>query len=543
MPTTPDGLWAGLRDVSELAAMAGRLGRDLPGYLRAPISHEVALAALQERQATRAARLLSLVEQAVYARPHSPYARLLRNAGCELGDLRSLITQEGIEGALRLLAARGVYLTFDELKGRRDAVRGSQRFIFSDREFENPLCPPHLVMYTSGSRGTPGRVGRSLEYLSELAESIGLAMHAHGLERARHVIWLTAPVAKMLMYARLGHACVAWLHPMPELPSLVRAGMSYVSVVGRLGGYRFPPPTFMDLHRPTSLVRWLGRARAVRPPIMVSSMVSSAVRTATIAVEEGISLEGVTFHIQGEPITESRREPIERAGASAIVNYGSVEIMGASYGCATPSAPDDTHLFHDRIAMITRRRSVTDVGPEVDALLFTSISPLSARVLLNAEMGDYARVEERPCDCELGALGLRTHLSDIRSFEKLTGEGMTVVRTNLLPLLEHALPARFGGSSLDYQLVEVEGADSATRLVLRVHPSIGPLVEGEVRDALLEGIAQDSILDTSIVEMWRRAGTVTISREPPLASAAGKILPFQIIKASAESAAGQTPSN
>src|SRR4029434_1027989 len=114
------------------------------------------------------------------------------------------------------------------------------------------------------------------------------------------------------------------------------------------------------------------------------------------------------------------------------------------------------------------------------------ISPLSARVLLNAEMGDYARVEERPCDCELGALGLRTHLSDIRSFEKLTGEGMTVVRTNLLPLLEHALPARFGGSSLDYQLVEVEGADSATRLVLRVHPSIGPLVEGEVRDALLE---------------------------------------------------------
>ena len=36
-----------------------------------------------------------------------------------------------------------------------------------------------------------------------------------------------------------------------------------------------------------------------------------------------------------------------------------------------------------------------------------------------------AQIEQRPCGCLLGALGLTTHLSEIRSFEKLTGAGMT----------------------------------------------------------------------------------------------------------------------
>jgi len=37
----------------------------------------------------------------------------------------------GLEGALRLLVERGVYVTFDEVKGRREAVRGAgeRRFV------------------------------------------------------------------------------------------------------------------------------------------------------------------------------------------------------------------------------------------------------------------------------------------------------------------------------------------------------------------------------------------------------------------------------
>jgi hypothetical protein len=143
-----------------------------------------------------------------------------------------------------------------------------------------------------------------------------------------------------------------------------------------------------------------------------------------------------------------------------------------------------------------------------------------------AELGDYARVERRPCDC---ALGLRPHLSDIRSFEKLNSEGVSYARANLLPIVEQTLPGRFGGSSIHYQLVEEEADDTATRLVLRVDPSVDPVDETALHQALLDELARGgTLLDRYQVELLRRARSVTISRQPPVATRAGKILPFQI---------------
>src|SRR5687767_2791879 len=109
---------------------------------------------------------------------------------------------------------------------------------------------------------------------------------------------------------------------------------------------------------------------------------------------------------------------------------------------------------------------------------------------------------------------------------------MTVVRTNLLRVLEEILPARFGGTGLDYQLVEKEGSDRTTHLVLRVHPSIGPLDEPVVRAALLDGIKGNSPLDGFMSEMWRLAGTVTVSREPPVTGPGGKTQPIHLLAAS-----------
>ena len=53
----------------------------------------------------------------------------------------------------------------------------------------------------------------------------------------------------------------------------------------------------------------------------------------------------------------------------------------------------------------------------------------------------------------------------IRSYEKLTGEGVTFMGSELLTLLEKILPGKFGGSVSDYQLVEEE-AGGATRVSL-----------------------------------------------------------------------------
>ena len=75
------------------------------------------------------------------------------------------------------------------------------------------------------------------------------------------------------------------------------------------------------------------------------------------------------------------------------------------------------------------------------------------------------------------SFGLTTHLSTIRSFEKLTGEGVTVAGAHLLQVVEELFRPRFGGSSIDYQLVEQEDDRSLPRIVLRIHPRVGAVDE------------------------------------------------------------------
>lgn len=519
-----------MREAAEQVAALARLTRDLPGFLRTTVSLERAREHLRHQLATREQRLLAGVERGVYARPMSPYARLLRHAGCELGDFRSLVAHEGVEGALGTLADRGVHVTFDEMKGRREAVRGSQRFSFRDRDFDNPLASPHFMAYTGGTTGTPTRVGRSLQSVAEQAMSIGIGLDAHHLHHPVHVIWLTWSINKLLNYTKLGHRTEAWLHPLSPLPTQVRLGGDYLAALGRIAGRRLPRPAFLDLRQPERLVRWLAWRTRAGQRVMVTTTVSSAVRAAAAAIQIGIALSDVTFYVQGEPITPARKAQIEAAGARAIVSYGTTELMTAGIGCAAPSAVDDVHLFHDRYAAITRPRQAISDGPVVDALLFSTIDAHSSKILLNGDLGDYGSIDERACDCPLWRMGLRRHLSDVRSVEKLTGEGMTLVRTNLLPIIEQILPARFGGGSTDYQLVEQESSDGATRMVLRMHPSVGDVDEAAVRATLLDELARDSSLSAFMSRMWRTAGTVVVSREPPLVTSAGKSLPVHLLR-------------
>src|SRR5947208_15981190 len=107
------------------AAVAARLLWGIPPLLRHQISPQEARATVARRLARREADFLALARRTIYANPGSPYRRLLEVAGCEAGDLERLARQEGLEGALRALFRQGVYLTVDEFKGRRPAVRGS----------------------------------------------------------------------------------------------------------------------------------------------------------------------------------------------------------------------------------------------------------------------------------------------------------------------------------------------------------------------------------------------------------------------------------
>lgn len=506
--------------------MLAHLARDLPGYLRRRLTPEQAADLVRRRLATRSERFLALAERLIYRRPSSPYRRLLRMAGCEPGDLRELVAREGLEGGLGELARRGVYVSFDEFKGRREIVRGSQRFAVRAADFDPP-GRKHVRAQTGGTSGTPSDILMSLALMRDLAIRHAVALDAHGIAGATEVFWLTSPLLHILRGAKIGHRPVAWFHPQP-LPWQLRATGLLLRSLGRLAGNPLPRATPLDLEQAERLARWLALRRDRGRSDCVTTYASSAVRIANAARERGLGLEGVHFIPLGEPFTPAKRAAIESAGARAIVLYGSMETTAVGYGCAAPLAADDCHVFSEAYALIAHPRPVGVSGASVDAFLVTSLLPHAAKHALNLEVGDHGRLERRPCGCALGTLGLGLHLSEVRSHEKLTGEGMTFVRTRLLSLLEEVLPGRFGGSVTDYQLVEAEDRDGIVRLLLLVHPRVGPIDEVEIARTLLDELGAGGGPDRRMTDLWERAGTVQVRREAPIATRAGKIQPFRI---------------
>ena len=389
---------------------------------------------------------------------------------------------------------------------------------------------PHFARFTGGTRGQPSRVPVTLALCEEQAVSTGLALEAHGVRQPRHACWWPVPVNWLLLCAKLGQPTVGWFYPVHPLPRPVSLVARHLRLLGRLAGHSFPLPRRCDLDEPERLVAWLADQLKDGRPLVLRTMPSAAARLGAAAVEAGRDLTGLAMVMGAEPVTEARRRHVEASGARAIVLYGSVETSGLAYSCAAPDAADDVHVMLDRFALIRRDRSVMDGGPVVESLLVTSLSPAAGMIAFNTEMGDYARVRERDCGCLLGELGLRMHLSEIRSFEKLTGEGVTFASSNLQQILEEVLPARFGGRSIDYQLVEEEAPDGVTRLVLRVSSGVGSVDDEALRSTLLEELSRGSPVDRYHVELWRQARTVEVRRESPLVTQAGKVLPFHLLR-------------
>jgi len=509
--------------------MLGRLARDLVGFLRAPITADQAEGLVRARLARREESFLRMAGEMIYAHPRSPYRHLLRAAGCEYGDLAALVEREGLDGALTRLADAGVCVTFDEFKGREETVRGSQRFTFAEADFDNPRVRHHFEARSGGTRGEGTVVKISLEFVGDLAASTALALRAHDLSQHDHVIWLMGGVTPMLIYAKLARPPLAWFHPMRPLAFEVRAGARYLAALSRLAAVPLPLPAFLDLADPGSLARWLAARLREGRRLCVTTYASSAVRVAVAALAQGLALDGVTFITLGEPFTEAKRRLLEAAGARPLVRFAFTEAGIIGYQCATPQGPDDLHGFTDSFGLIRRRRAVGTDHLAVDAFLVTSLLPAAPKILLNVESGDHGAMAQKRCGCGLGAVGLTTHLSEIRSFEKLSGEDMTFVQTDLLRILEEVLPARFGGTAADFQVVEEE-QQGILRLVLIISPRVGSIDEAGARRVFIEEIEKRGGFPQMGARTWQGADTVGVRRQWPVATRAGKILPFHLVK-------------
>jgi hypothetical protein len=389
---------------------------------------------------------------------------------------------------------------------------------------KRPIC----LSRTGGSRGTGTVVKVSLALIASHAASHRLAYEAHGFAAADHVIWMIGPIEQMLRRIAIGHRPVAWFYPVAPLHWRIRLLGEVLHRYGPWAGCHLPRPVYFDLRESERMARWVVARLGAGQRLVISGYGSSIVRVAEAANRLDRSLAGSLFQCIGEPFTGAKLATLEAAGARSVPSYSATETGVIGWGCATPSAPDDVHLFTDSFAMIRRRRGANESDDAVDSLHVTTLLEGAAKILLNVNLGDHAELGQRDCGCLLGAVGLREHLRDIGSHEKLTSEGMTFARSRLTRVLEEELPARFGGTGTDYQLVEEDGPTGIRHLLLLADPRLGALDEAALRETFLATLRADDLPGRYMATVWEQANTVRVKREAPRATRAGKILPFHL---------------
>jgi hypothetical protein len=512
--------------------MYGRFMTGLPGYLRRRVTLDEAEATIRQGLAERTSNFLRIARRGIYDNPASPYLPLLEMAGCEFGDLESSVHSKGLEPTLEALRSEGVYVTFEEYKGRQPIVRGGRTIDVDDHAFDNPLASNAYEGQTGGSTGVPARVSTDLDNLYAQIPHLLVVRHVHGVLGLPTAVWkgaLPDPVGLEIMLRSVlyGEVPERWFTPVTRqdyrAPLRFRLATSYVIWLSRLCGVPCPSPEPLTLDRAVVLAEWAADAIKRRGGCQIAASPSPGVRVCLAAEEAGLDLAGATFMGGGEPFTAAKKAVFDRVGARHITFYISVDAGPMGLPCAAPLEENDQHFLEDNLALIQHPRKVAGAEGTVDAFYFTSLRDRMSKVLLNMESDDYGVVEHRSCGCPLEALGYRRHIRRIRSYGKLTGESVTLVGSEMVRILEQVLPARFGGTPQDFQVLEEADEHGLTRLVLLVSPTLDIPSERLVIDTVLAAIKEGSEAGAVAQSFWQRAGTFKVRRQAPIWTAGGKL--------------------
>jgi hypothetical protein len=294
--------------------------------------------------------------------------------------------------------------------------------------------------------------------------------------------------------------------------------------VSYASGVTFPKPTHAPFDDPSPVVHWMSsELKAGRTP-HIWGFASTAVMICQAARDAGVDLNGARFTMGGEPTSAARRAIVEDAGAIALPRMGATETDILSFACANPEAADDMHFFDDRHALVQPEEGREQPGVQRDAMLLTSLLSSAPVRFLNVCLGDRATISNRECGCGLEHEGLRTHIRDVRSFEKLTAGGVALLDSDVIKVLEEVMPSNFGGRPADWQLIErVDGQGARPEVALVVDPSVGPLTDQAVIDAFLSAIGGGDSGERLMELQWRDAGVISVLRETPARTASGKV--------------------
>jgi hypothetical protein len=512
----------------------------LRGFLKEPITLQKSREIIKQRLENREQNLLNIVKRAIYGNEHSPYLKLLKVVGCDYGDFEKMVCAEGIEPALRTLSEEGVYLSIDEFKGRQAVIRGRKVFKFRESDYDNPFLLHHLEARTGGSSGAGSRTFWDFDHiaLGRAAYTICL-LDAYEALTAPMVIWASILPGwgqrVVLEHAKVGKPVAKWFSPVSEnriRPSLKnRLVAKYITYMGRLWGSKLPVPEYVPLDEAWRVAQWIEDAINRRKECYLHTDVSNAVRICQAARNKGLDLTGAKFALSSEPITKVKRQEIESAGVHVCPRYDSIEVGTIGFGCLHPKAPDDIHFFKDSLALIQRQIKAHNEGLSVDAFLFTSLILSAPKVLFNVDLGDYGLVETRHCGCYFNELGFDDHVYNIRSYDKLTSQGMTFHGIDLIMILEEVLPVKYGGTSIDYQMVEEEDKDGHTQISVIVSPTVGEIDEPDLAKTVLAELSKGKDTQRMMAEVWSQSKTIRVKRMLPITTARGKLMPLHVQKA------------
>ena len=520
------------RNPQRVAGLAG-LASALPRYLRRPLRLEGAVEAVAERLRTRTERFLQLAEQAVYGYEPSIYRRLLLHAGCEMADLLSSVRRDGLEATLARLRAEGVHLTLEEFKGLKPVCRGAATFESDDDALANPLLRgTQWRAKSSGTRHPGTTVGYTWELFEEEAQEECILFAEHGIEESLLAYWMPGPpgiagIHNLLLDLKCGRSPRRWFSQVPLSAAAARDKLALLFVGGctAVAGRRMAFPRLTPMDRASVVARWMSRRPNERAPRVLKAYASSAVRMAQAAKADGIDLGGQFVFTGGEPLTEARYRFLVSSGLRVHPRYVATEAGLIGAGCGRSDRHDRMHVYVDRLAVIQAPSPAAAATVPESSFLFTSLSPHAPRILLNTELGDAGHLTEQPCECAFGKLGMSTFVSHVASPDKLTGEGMTVLGSELNEVIA-GLVCELGGSPDDVQFWESPDHEGLSRVIIAVSPRAGAFDESAFKERIVTRLRERGGAGSLTAQVWEQARTLQVVRADPEPTAGHKILPI-----------------
>jgi hypothetical protein len=501
---------------------------------------------LKKRINNRSENFLTILKTGIFGYSKSPYLKFLNSKKITYNDVASKVNNLGVEGALNFLFEEGVYFTVDEFKGKTEVNRNGLKFLCNESSFDNPFLSYVYEVRSGATRSAGTRIRIDFDYLVQRSLYDAFLLSAHDALCSPIANWFPlfpgAPgINSSLRFARIGNPPRKWFSQVDKAQVKVNWekvwGTNLIFFMAKLQGLDLAKPEYVSLNNAYTVALWASLMLEHFPNCVIYTFAASAVRVCMAAQENNLNIKGVRFFVTGETLTIQKRKEIEDAGAIAVPVYGISEAGVIAAGCNRASKfteSDHCHIYKDTTAIITHKYMVPHFDKVVDSFLFTTLLYESPKLLLNVGMGDYGTIYQSDCNCEFGKIGFDAHIGNIRSYEKLTGEGVTFVDTDFIRIIEKELPSRFGGCSADYQLIEQEDEKGLNRLRLLVSPKLGPVDESKIVKVFINLLKNAESSPESWAQsgtvMWDQARMIRVRRDYPLQTKSGKIMPFFLVK-------------